>query len=149
MLQQDERKIKPKKLSAKKKSVNVTKLWNKAGKAMQDYYRTLDGYCFGKSKSCTGRATVMHHHIRWGQSKILRLDAEKLIPLCKECHCSYHKGHDMTGFNYRSAMEGRFGNNWEQRLHDKNQRLFKMPKKDEIMYLNNAIQAYNDMIEDN
>lgn len=133
--------VKPKKA----KPINISRLWTKASKAMQDYHRANKHQCFGKSKSCTGFAQVMHHHIHWGTSKALRFKEENLIPLCQNCHCSVHSGHQSTSFNYRKSMQETYGIDWEDKLMEQNQQIIKTSKKDEIEMLKYMISFYGDM----
>lgn len=94
----------------------ITLLGEKAGKAMQDYYRSIGGVCYGESKKCTGRLEVMHHHFHWGHSMALRFEERNLVPLCNSCHCAHHNYNHKTKVAYETEMRNIWGNDWEDQL---------------------------------
>jgi hypothetical protein len=61
-------------------------LTEKADRALQDYYRTLNLKCL----VCGAKQQVMHHYHpktgNWG----LRYEPTNLIPICQKCHTSHH-----------------------------------------------------------
>jgi len=106
---------KSKRKTMSKKS-EITRLWNKAGKTMQDYFRAVPLRCAGKGKSCTGRANCMHHHFSWARSTALRLEPDNLVPLCTKCHFAFHNGIMDIKINYEKEMRECWGDKWEDNL---------------------------------
>jgi len=72
--------------------------------------------CEGRSKSCTGRAEVMHHCFSFKRYLELRLEEKNLTPLCGHCHHSAHQGIEETRMNYETAMEVKYGPFWKDGL---------------------------------
>lgn len=109
------------KKSIKKKSTSkksLTSVYKKVSIAMQNYYRSKfveeSIFCFGQ---CGKLAELMHHHSHWGQSVALRFETMNLVPLCKSCHCAFHKsGNFKIKFSYESNMKANFGQDWEDKL---------------------------------
>jgi len=43
-----------------------------------------------KCEICGNRATVVHHYIPKGRSKLLKHDIKNAVPLCQSCHYKIH-----------------------------------------------------------
>jgi len=124
-----------------KKSLE-TRLYQKASKAMQDYYRSIGGECLGKGKSCHGRMELMHHHSRWGQSVALRFEQKNLVPLCQPCHMAYHNGNYLVKTNYERAMKYQYGHDWEDVLLELDRNAPHRTRLEKIEYLKELINNY-------
>jgi hypothetical protein len=98
------------------KTKPITRLWNEALSAMQQYYRSLNSPCIGRGKSCMGVSNVRHHHVHSSRSTTLRLEERNLVPLCSACHLSFHNGSFEIKRNYEAAMKENYGANWEAQL---------------------------------
>lgn len=126
----------------KRKQKTIQKLWKEVSKALQNYYRAQNLQCLGRSKSCTGRATVMHHHFSWGSCLVLRTERRNLIPLCTNCHCSIHHGHTETAYNARKGMEAEYGTDWEDKLFKARLQTAKLSTPEMRDFLNACLEAY-------
>lgn len=124
---------------AKAKHENLSLLWKKASRAMQDYYRRADLWCI----ACKGEHEVMHHWVHWGACSSLRFHADNLVPLCNGCHFKFHNGDIETAKNIRDHYEKKYEGYWESFLIKlKNSPTKKRSKKEEIEYLHGIINQY-------
>lgn len=92
--------------------MKLTPFWEKASKAMQNYYRSQRYYCV----VCMKPATVMHHHLTWARSVALRFEGKNLVPLCAQHHCAFHNGCFKTKVAIEKTMRGKYGESWEDDL---------------------------------
>lgn len=121
-----------------------TKLWDNVLSAMQNYYRAFCLPCVGKSKNCSGQATVMHHWFTSGNCTALRLEHRNLVPLCAHCHASVHKFNQETAFNIRKAMEENYGSDWEDKLVAKKRDYKLLTPLETQDYLKQNLKYYNE-----
>ena len=119
-----------------------TLLWNRVGKAMQDWYRHQIVPCVGGGKNCTGFATVRHHFIPWGRSIALRFEAVNLVPTCATCHKALHDGDVAIKENCQSSMRWVWGTDWDYQLIEIDQDHVKRSRKDTRDYLLDQLNNY-------
>ncbi len=131
--------------TSKKKT--LTPFYNKVGKAMQDYYRSKENACYGRGKSCHGRAEVMHHHHHWGSSVALRFEPRNLVPLCSACHCAFHKNNALVKFNYETEMQNQYGQLWEESLFTLEQVHVKKPNSEKRLELQRLLEYYQNNLQ--
>ncbi len=135
---------KPKAKSKPTKKKTLTSLYNKASKAMQDYYRTLQEPCYC---GCGLTANVIHHHSHWGQSVALRFEERNFVPLNNGCHFGFHNGNFKIKCAYESRMRLIYGQNWEDQLIIIERSHVHQTEKEKREYLANLIQKYKDCID--
>lgn len=114
---------------------------------MQEYYRSLDGVCYGGGLSCHGRQEVTHHHFFWGKSTALRFEEKNLVPLCSACHMAFHKGSHRVKTNYEREMQEVWGLDWEDQLLLLEQKHVPMTEAEKRDYLQRLIKTYNNQTE--
>jgi hypothetical protein len=95
-----------------KKNPPISRLWRKAGEALQRYYRSKGGLCM----SCGRPMSVIHHHIPQARAKHLRFDERNLVRLCAGCHLKHHCGDPSISFRYRNEMRNIYKQQWEDDL---------------------------------
>ncbi len=80
---------KPLRKKAKGRS-ELVKLIERADRALQDFYRSLNLEC----EVCGAKQEVMHHFIPKSSSFGLRYKPQNLIKLCQKCHARHHLSPD-------------------------------------------------------